>query len=424
MSKVKVLVFPCGSENANEIYQALRYSVHVELFGASSIDDCGKLIFDQYIGGLPNINNDEFDNVFASIIKKLGIDVVFATHDTVIDYLSTKAKKMGFYLVNGDETTTAITRRKSLTYQLFGNCEWIPKVFSNVEQLSDFPVIIKPDMGQGGQNIILANSQDDVQRALDTVDLPLVVEYLSGEEITVDCFTDRHQNVIFIAPRTRERVKAGITMRSQFLELTQELENIAKEINRRLTLRGAWFFQMKLDKNGNWKLLEICCRIAGTMVAQRARGANLPLMVIQDYLERELVILSNSSVTLIERNIQTHTQLNFDYDTVFIDFDETLIIDGYAVPQVLAFLYQEVKKDKKIKLITRHKFDILETLKHARIGRELFDEIIQIDDESPKSNYVTKSAIFIDNHFPERLDVFLKHSIPVFDVDALEFFTT
>jgi hypothetical protein len=279
-------------------------------------------------------------------------------------------------------------------------------------------------MGQGGQNIILANSQDDVQRALDTVDLPLVVEYLSGEEITVDCFTDRHQNVIFIAPRTRERVKAGITMRSQFLELTQELENIAKEINRRLTLRGAWFFQMKLDKNGNWKLLEICCRIAGTMVAQRARGANLPLMVIQDYLERELVILSNSSVTLIERNIQTHTQLNFDYDTVFIDFDETLIIDGYAVPQVLAFLYQEVKKDKKIKLITRHKFDILETLKHARIGRELFDEIIQIDDESPKSNYVTKSAIFIDNHFPERLDVFLKHSIPVFDVDALEFFTT
>jgi hypothetical protein len=33
---------------------------------------------------------------------------------------------------------------------------------------------------------------------------------------------------------------------------------------------------------------------------------------------------------------------------------------------------------------------------------------------------VRAPAIFIDNHFPERLDVSRRHGIPVFDVDAMD----
>ena len=210
-------------------------------------------------------------------------------------------------------------------------------------------------------------------------------------------------------------------MRSRLLELTPEIDAIAREINSRVRLRGPWFFQLKADKNGHWKLLEISCRVAGTMVAQRACGINLPLMAVQDYLERDLVALRNPHVNLVERNIATRTALDFDYDTVFVDLDDTLILGGYAVPQTMAFLYQSLASGKKINLITRHRFDVATTLTNARIDIGIFDRIIVVSEGESKADHITPTSIFIDNHFPERMDVARRLSIPVLDVDMIEF---
>lgn len=420
--KVHVLIFPCGSENAAEIHDALKYSVHVELFGASSVEDHGRYTFEHYIGGVPNIRSTGFDDFFSALVAELKIDVVFATHDTVIDYLAPRAQAMGVFLVNGAPETTAIARKKSATYRLFADCTWVPRVFASIEEIEDWPVVVKPDCGQGGQCVTVAQELTEARAAVAKVAEPVLVEYLPGDEITVDCFTDKSRTLIWVGPRTRERVKAGISMRSRVLEQGAEFEVIASTINERLTLRGPWFFQLKRDKNGKWKLLEISCRVAGAMVTQRARGVNLPLMAIQDYLGRQLVALPNQRVSLIERKIATRAELDIEYDTIFVDLDDTLIINGFATPLVLAFLYQSVRAGKKIKLITRHALDVAETLQSARISIALFDEIIHLRDGTSKADYVTERAVFIDNHFPERYDVATRKHIPVLDVDALEFF--
>jgi len=419
--KIKVLVFPCGSENASEIHQALRYSIHVEVIGASSVEDHGRFRFEQYIGGLPNIRDKEFDAAFGALISRLRIDMVFATHDAVLEYLSTKAAAMGFFLVNGDPKATAIARRKSATYELFADCSWIPKVFGSIDEVTEWPIIIKPDTGQGGQGVALVHEKSEAVRVSNTMVDPILVEYLPGDEITVDCFSDRNQRLIWIGPRTRERIRAGITMRSTLLELTHEIDTIASRINGRLKFRGPWFFQLKADQHGNWKLLEIACRVAGAMVAQRARGINLPLMAVHDYLDRDLTALSIPHVKLIDRSIATRARLDFDYNAVFIDLDHTLIIDDFANPIVLAFLYQSIRDGKRIILLTRHTEVVIKTLESARIPANLFDEILQLSTDTSKADYITQDAIFVDNHFPERLEVIRKCGIPVFDVDALEF---
>jgi hypothetical protein len=419
--KVRVLVFPCGSENAAEIHQALRYSLHVELFGASSVDDHGRFRFERYTGDLPKISDPQFDDAFTRLLVELDIDVVFATHDTVLDYLATRANQMGVTLVNGDPESTAIARRKSATYRLFADSNWVPRVFSSVNDVSEWPIIVKPDLGQGGQGVTLVHAAQQARDVIRNMENPILVEYLPGDEITVDCFTDKQRRLVWAGPRSRERVRAGITMRSRLLELTPEIDAIAREINSRVRLRGPWFFQLKADKNGHWKLLEISCRVAGTMVAQRACGINLPLMAVQDYLERDLVALRNPHVNLVERNIATRTALDFDYDTVFVDLDDTLILGGYAVPQTMAFLYQSLASGKKINLITRHRFDVATTLTNARIDIGIFDRIIVVSEGESKADHITPTSIFIDNHFPERMDVARRLSIPVLDVDMIEF---
>ncbi|HDT5731837.1 TPA: carbamoyl-phosphate synthase large subunit, partial [Enterobacter roggenkampii] len=104
MAKINVLVFPCGSENASEIFDALKYSLHVNLFGASSIEDFGRLNYSNYIPDVPFINDENFDAHFNEIISKNDIQVVFATHDSVAVKLS-KLKNKNFYLVNGNDKT-------------------------------------------------------------------------------------------------------------------------------------------------------------------------------------------------------------------------------------------------------------------------------------------------------------------------------
>jgi hypothetical protein len=253
------------------------------------------------------------------------------------------------------------------------------------------------------------------------VDEPLLVEYLPGEELTVDCFTDRHRRLLLVGPRTRERIRAGISMRSRLIEPEEEIRSIAEALNDGLTLRGPWFFQVKRSRDGRWKLLEAACRVGGATVGQRARGINLPLLAVQDYLGRDLALLPIEQVRLIDRHVATVARLEFDFDTVWVDLDDTLIIDGHPTPQVVAFLYQMRREAKRIVLITRHELDCATTLDAACLPLRMFDDIVHITDGRPKSEFVGRRSIFIDNHFPERQAVAERHGIPVFDVDALEF---
>lgn len=423
MKKMNVLVFPCGSENAGEIAQSLRYSLHINrLIGASSCDDHGRFHFADYIGDVPFISAPEFDSHFREMLVTHEIDVIFATHDTVCEKLAEMDDLAGCYLVNGDRETTRIARRKSLTYQRFAGASWIPHVYAMGETPKSWPVIVKPDCGQGGNGIALAANEEQLAQSIAGSDMPVIVEYLPGRELTVDCFTNRRGELVWAGPRTRERVRAGITMRSQSVALDDEIAAIAREINAGLTLRGPWFFQLKQDSAQRWKLLEVSCRVAGTMVAQRARGVNLPLMALHDFMGRDVIPLVTPHVTLIERSIRTRAATTLHYQRVYVDLDDTLIIRQQPNPVVLAFLYQSRASGKSLHLITRHEKKPLETLNQAAISPLLFDEIIHLQDSVKKSTHIKGPAIFIDNYFPERLDVAQLDDVLVLDVDAVDFY--
>ncbi|MGK9175462.1 ATP-grasp domain-containing protein [Yokenella regensburgei] len=417
--KINVLVFPCGAENANEIYQSLRYSLHVNIIGASSVEDHGRFTFPQYLSDIPNIMDARFNDVFFDIIKQHNIDVVFATHDTVAEALAPLAEGMGFFLVNGNEQATRIARKKSETYALFNDCTWVPEGYADPDAVTAWPAIIKPDLGQGGQGVTRVDNLKQAWQVYKNTTLPVLVEYLPGGELTVDCFTNRKGEVIWIGPRTRERVRAGITMRSQSVELTDELRDIALTICKRIPLRGPWFFQLKANADGKWKLLEISCRISGTMIFQRARGVNLPLMAIHDFMGRDVAAMPNHDITLIDRCISTKARVNRDYKNVYVDLDDTLIINGFVVPGVISFIYQAIADGKKVYLITRHEYDVHQTLEKVRISPAVFDEIYHVQDKESKANYIKPDSIFIDNYFIERKDVFEKTKCLVLDVDAV-----
>ena len=93
MSK-NILVFPCGSEIGLEIHNSVKYSTYFNLIGANSIDDHGKFIYDNYISGLPFVNENEIVSALRNIVSKYKIDAIYPTMDIVITQLKEKEEEI------------------------------------------------------------------------------------------------------------------------------------------------------------------------------------------------------------------------------------------------------------------------------------------------------------------------------------------
>jgi hypothetical protein len=418
---IRVLVFPCGSENAVELHDALSQQVNIEVWGASSRDDHGRYVFRNYVGDIPYLQSAEFLPALNEVLHRYHIDAIFPTHDTVAEFFGDHRNEIRGRVIMADAETAKICREKRRTHQLFENCPFAPRTYSNLDDVGTYPVFLKPNIGEGGKNTRCVATRQEAAHAIALQPDLLIVEYLPGEELTVDCFTDRYGVLRFIGPRVRNRIFYGISVNSSTVPLTDEIRTIADEINRRLRFRGPWFFQVKQAGDGRFKLMEVSTRTAGTMCLYRQRGVNIPLLSVYDAMDMDVEILANDFPVEVDRALFNRFQLGLDYDTIYLDFDDTLICRGEVNRYVLLLLYQAAQQGKTVHLLTRHDGDIHQTLAQAKIHPGLFASIQTLDWQKEKFELMRpgEKAIFIDNAFSERRKVKSQTGIPVFDVDAV-----
>jgi hypothetical protein len=418
---VRVLVFPCGAENALELHDALSQSVNVEVWGASSRDDHGRYVFRNYVGGIPYIQSAEFLPAFGEVLRCREIDAVFPTHDTVAEFFANHRSEIPCRVVMGDGETAKLCREKRRIHQLFEDCPFSPRTYARLEGVDSYPVFLKPNIGEGGRNTRCAATREEAAHAMALDADLIIVEYLPGEELTVDCFTDRHGVLRFAGPRVRKRVFYGISVNSTSVPLTEEIRAIGKEINRRLRFRGPWFFQVKEAADGRSKLMEVSTRTAGTMCLYRQRGVNIPLLSVYDAMDMDVEIMPNDFTVEVDRALFNRFKLGLDYDTIYLDFDDTLVCRGEVNRYVLLLLYQAAQQGKTVHLLTRHDGDIHQSLAQAKIHPGLFTSIQTLNWQKEKFELMRPGgkAIFIDNAFAERKKVKSQTGMPVFDVDAV-----
>ena len=419
----KVLVYPCGTEIGLEVYRALQYSTHFEIIGGSSSYDHGRFVFKKHIDGLPFItdNSDRSEiEVFLKRILSHKIEYIYPAMDGV---LTVFAKYRDVFepeitIITPDYLTTQIVRSKKKTYQLFQDKLPIPKLFEAREGIESFPVFIKPDIGQGSVGTKRINSHFESQQI--NFSEFVCMEYLPGREFTVDCFTNTNGRLVFVRGRCRKRVKSGISVNAYFVE-RPEFREFAEIINSTLKQKGGWFFQLKEDKNGELRLLEISARIAGTSAITRNIGVNLPLLTLEIFAGATIEnVLINDYQIEMDRALSNCYRTSLAYSTVYIDYDDTIVIRNRINLEVIRFLYQCVNKNIRIILISKHLGDLKKELKDYKIY-ELFDEIYHIKQHEEKNQYITdKNAIFIDDSYGERVKIQEKFCIPVFDTHMVE----
>ncbi len=417
--KYNVLVFPGGTEVGLEIQRAICQCKDIQLYSAGlNVSNHAPYVFTRHFV-VPSIHDPAWVDSLNQIIVEQRIDYVYPAYDDVIVALAQNAERIKARIVSSPLETCLITRSKSQTYHLFTGVLPVPTLYDDLKTIDQYPVFVKPDKGQGSQQTHIINEPRQLSRILEESGESIVMEYLPGEEYTVDCFSDREAGLLFCGGRQRVRTRNGISMNSRPVR-DGVFGEYANAIAKRLSFHGAWFFQLKKDQYGKYKLLEIAPRIAGTMAVQRVQGVNFALLSIYEQERIPIEILVNEVDVEIDRALANRYKHQVKSSVVYVDLDDTLIVDGVVNVNLVRFLYQCINSGIRVVLITRHSTDIDQTLRRHRLTG-IFDEIIHVEKSLSKAEYIRESdAILIDDSFSERKAVAERLGILTFDCSMLE----
>ncbi|MDD5173071.1 MAG: ATP-grasp domain-containing protein [Patescibacteria group bacterium] len=317
MQKINILITGTGAPGAPSIIQSLRViNRKIKIIGVDMDENSvGFSMVDKYYLVRP-AENKNFIKDILQIAKKEKIDVIIPLVTKELLKFSENKKlfeKENIKVSISDPLGLKIANNK---YLLMKHClkENIPvPEFKLVKNYNEFKravfdlgypknnVCFKPPVSNGMRgfriltksinrlDILLNQKPDDVLTSLEEIapvlkgaksfpDL-LVMEYLPGQEYSVDILVDNGRCIV-VVPRSRDKLKMGISFVGTTVK-DQEIIKYSKKIVETLKLNGNIGLQFKRDKKEIPKIIESNPRVQGTMVLATASKANLVYGAVQ-----------------------------------------------------------------------------------------------------------------------------------------------
>ncbi|HEY5198496.1 MAG TPA: ATP-grasp domain-containing protein [Solirubrobacteraceae bacterium] len=150
----------------------------------------------------------------------------------------------------------------------------------------ELPLIVKPRSGRGGVGVALIEDAGALA-AYPHDGTWIVQELLPGEEYSVDTLVAGTGEIVAAVPRLRLKVDSGVAVTARTVH-DDELERLAGAAVRATGLRGPANVQLRRDRAGRPRLLEINPRFPGTLAITIAAGVDLPWLALLDLLGRPL----------------------------------------------------------------------------------------------------------------------------------------
>jgi carbamoyl-phosphate synthase large subunit len=178
---------------------------------------------------------------------------------------------------------------------------------------NSFPLFMKPRDGSASQMNFRIDNREALIFFHSCVPNPIIMEYVSGEEYTLDIFIDLDQVVRAIVPRKRLEVRAGEVSKSQ-IQLTPAIMAAGSTVAQALARRGGLGMinlQCMYTAEGEVKFIEINPRFGGGCPLSIQAGYPFPQWAVETALGRALSPLPAGLGDGL-------TMLRYD-DAVFID---------------------------------------------------------------------------------------------------------
>lgn len=266
---------------------------------------------------VPRIKDDKFLDSIVHICKNEEISLIVPTIDTELllmaknrDYIE---KNSNAIIMISDYTTIDICRDK-IKSQLFfeENNFGVPKLFTEEEIKKEnvkFPAFIKPKSGSSSQNVYKVNDIQELRNYIQIVPDYIVQEFVSGEEYTVDVFTDFKGKVITVVPRLRMATRSGEISKGKIVKDSVIIEDV-KRLMSVLKPKGHLTVQLIKTDDG-LKYIEINPRFGG--------GAPMSIESGADSCSNLLKLLQGEELEYNE---------NFKDNLIFLRYDSSICLNN------------------------------------------------------------------------------------------------
>ncbi len=176
-----------------------------------------------------------------------------------------------------------------------------------------FPLILKPKEGSGSKGIKFIETAEDLEYWKEKISEYLLMEYLEGEEYTVDCLFRDNGTCLGWNVRKRMKMNGGGAVISQNSNLyNQKVSKVIEKLESTGKIRGPVNFQFK-EKNGEICVFDFNTRLAsGGLALTVASGFDIPSLII-DIVEGE-----NVPDWKIDRKHEKLIMIRY-YEEVFMD---------------------------------------------------------------------------------------------------------
>ncbi|KPH75932.1 ATP-grasp domain-containing protein [Oceanobacillus caeni] len=166
---------------------------------------------------ISRINDKNYITDLIKVCNEENIHLIVPTIDTELlklsEYREFIQKNTNARVLISDKSVIEICRNKFNTQRFFiENNFGVPRLIEkkDIENKNyDFPLFIKPLNGSSSINTFKVNSEKELDFFLNYVPNPIVQEYVSGEEYTIDVFTDFESKIITVVPRLRLSTRGG-----------------------------------------------------------------------------------------------------------------------------------------------------------------------------------------------------------------------
>ncbi len=230
------------------------------------------------------------DHIFALCVE-LGIDVCVPTVDVELPILAAIQDRFEAASVSLMTASKESLERCLDKWTLFETChETMPfpdtvrideklnlaALPESLTPTASHAVILKPRAGSGGRGVQLIRSLAPLS-GLPRDGSWLLQEFLPGTEYSVDVLSDTHGRPVAAVPRSRLKVDSGVAVTGR-THYDPELEHLARILVANIKLPYVCNVQLRRDRRGQARVIEINPRLPGTMSLTVAAGINMPAL--------------------------------------------------------------------------------------------------------------------------------------------------
>lgn len=297
--KLKILIGSCGGLSGLYLAKHLQndFFVDSEIYGMDTSKNVPTKKFLNKLYRVPESSREkDFIESLLLILNNEEIDIYLPTHSRE-SYVIAKnenyirSKTNAKFIISPYETFKFLENKKIAYLELMNIGLDVPKVFNNRYDINKFPIFTKPELSSGSKNTFMLNSIEEVNLIKAKYKENFFMEYVSGQEYTIDCIYSASGNLISYNQRTREKTLGGaVVITKNNFEV--DFKNEITKISDKYLIKGPCNFQFFY--NNSRKIL--------TDINLRFASGGLPLSIESNVKIVEIMIKDMLGINIDDQN--------------------------------------------------------------------------------------------------------------------------